>query len=242
MKPILFNTEMVKAILDGRKTVTRRVVKENGWDITGRPKWCEKSKDTWFLFNVCKKNKPESVETATCHIIKPPYNVGDILYVRETWRKACAAHKQWINGKSFTVEEEFGFQYKSDGETRFENFFKLNDEFNSTEISYSSRWYPSIHMPKEAARIFLRVTDVRVERLCDIDCEGARKEGCDGLCDVPSNGAEGVLSCVTKDFSVEKFQDVWDSTIKHSEIGKYGWNANPYVWVIEFERFNKNDL
>lgn len=239
VKPILFNTEMVKAILDGRKTQTRRVVKERGWDITGKAKF----ETDGFWFNVCKADRDANAKTATCHHINPPYNIGDVLWVRETWRKACASHKQWINGSNFTVEEQFGFQYKADLETRFDNFFEVNDEFNSTEISYSSRWHPSIHMPREAARIFLQVTDIKVERLHDIDCAGALAEGCDGRCDCPSNGAEGVLSCITKDFSIERFQTVWDATIpKHPNKFKrypYYWNDNPWVWVISFERCEK---
>lgn len=240
MKPILFNTEMVKAILEGRKTVTRRVVKEKGWDITGQPKWADRD----FWFNVCMENKNANSRTATCHLLKPPYCTGDILYVRETWRKVCAAHKQWINGESFTVEEEYGFQYKADGYTRFDNFFEGNDEFNSTEIYYSSRWYPSIHMPKEAARIFLRVTDVRVERLHDAEnlrLEGIKiSESCND-CYIACNGCNPKNSPTGCDNELEAFAKLWDSTIKPSDIDKYGWDANPYVWVIKFELYDKEE-
>lgn len=232
MKPILFNTEMVRAIIEGRKVETRRLIKPQPID-----------KPIVFY-----DDEVDGEVDIVCHIAErdglynffSKYNIGDILYVQETWKKVCAAHKKWINGESFTCEEEFGFQYEADGEVRFENFFEIKDgEFDSTDVTYSKKWNPSIHMPKEAARIFLKVTNIRVERLQDIDNEGARKEGCDGRCDCPSNGAEGVLSCITKDFSVEKFQTVWDSTIKKSEIDRYGWNANPYVWVIEFEKLER---
>lgn len=221
MKPILFNTEMVKAILDGRKTVTRRVVKEKGWDITGQPKWANGE----FWFNVCMKNKEENAKTATCHLLKPPYVAGDILYVRETWRVRN------VYGDFTRQDRVAEIEFKAGGKNSYMNIYE--------DSVYSKAWRPSIHMPKDAARIFLRVTDVRIERLQDIDCEDARKEGCDGRCDVPSNGAEGVLSCITRDFSLEKFQSVWDSTIKPSDICKYGWNANPYVWVIDFEQCDK---
>ncbi len=101
-----------------------------------------------------------------------------------------------------------------------------------------NKWHPSIHMPKEAVRLFLRVADVRVERLQDIDNAGARAEGCDGRCE----GAEdGALSDWQKqyDFSVEKFQSVWDSSIKKADLPIYGWAKNPWVWVIVFERIDK---
>ena len=83
-------------------------------------------------------------------------------------------------------------------------------------------WAPSIHMPKEAARIWLKVTDVRVERLQDMTDDDAEAEGCFDY----TSTALG-------------FPDVWDSTIKKSDIDRYGWNANPYVFVIEFSKIDK---
>ena len=91
----------------------------------------------------------------------------------------------------------------------------------------NNRWYPSIHMPKEAARIWLKVTDVRVERLQDITEIQAQAEGCNsGLLTGPCN-ARG------------QFENLWNRTIKKSDIDTYGWKANPWVWVIEFERCEK---
>lgn len=224
MKPILFNTEMVKAILDGRKTVTRRVVKEKGWDITGQPKWANGE----FWFNVCMKNKEENAKTATCHLLKPPYEVGDILYVRETWRKFCAVEKRWLNGESFTCDEHFGFQYKAGEGIKYDDYFiPFEDEFNSIEYTFDRKWNPSIHMPKEAARIFLRVADVRVERLNNANYFDCLAEG------IPYRQYE-------KDI-IHDFQVLWDSTIKPCDIQKYRCEANPYVWVIEFERCDKKE-
>lgn len=91
---------------------------------------------------------------------------------------------------------------------------------NGKEVAI--RWHPSIHMPKEAARIFLRVTNVRVERLRDMTDDDAEAEGCFDY----TSTALG-------------FPDVWDSTIKKSDLDCYGWNANPWVWGIEFERCDK---
>jgi len=179
--PILFNTEMVRAILDGRKTVTRRIVKFT----EGRnPNWTGYKKDGLILYN--GKNEP-------CNK-KPPYHPGDILYVRETWCKG-----------SLNYQEE---QY----------FYKADDN------GFCCNWRPSIHMPKAAARIWLKVTDVRVERLQEITDEQAEMEGCFDYAST-ANG----------------FFYIWDSTIKKSDLDFYGWDTNPWVWVIEFERCEKPD-
>ena len=186
--PMLFNTEMVKAILDGRKTCTRRLVKflpgEN-------PQWTGYIKDGLMLYN--GKNKP-------C-IRKAPYQPGDILYVRETW---CGAYG---------------------GEKYFYLADKLTNREERSLLNYDDvKWHPSIHMPKEAARIWLKVTEVRMERLQDI-----LEEEPGPNCQVVKEGVR--YGC--------DFIAVWNSTIKESDRVVYGWNANPYVWAIEFERCEK---
>lgn len=207
VKPILFNTDMVRAILDGRKTVTRRLPSkrvENNWI----------DYEEW----VTAVAPPGSTSLMEKEFYEqyPPYHSGDILYVRETFKR---------NMDGYSGIDFGGYIYKADCRSNFK------DNYNP--------WHQSIHMPKEAARIFLKVTDVRVERLQEITTEQARAEGCDGRCECPSSGAEGSLSCVTRDFSIEKFETVWDSTIKKSDLDRYGWDANPWVWVIEFERCEK---
>lgn len=183
IRPILFNTEMVRAILEGRKSCTRRVLKQpfevhpNGY-IT----------------------KPRGNERLCPYI--PPYQPGDILYVRETWCKG-------------SYGDEKKYYYKADN-----NFF--------------CTWHPSIHMPKEAARIFLKVTDVRVERLQDITDDGAKAEGANW-----KNGKNVGWEEKMRRTAVERFAEIWESTIKKSDLDTYGWDANPYVWVIEFERCEK---
>lgn len=236
MKPILFNTEMVKAILEGRKTVTRRVVKEKGWDITGRPKFSSDHTKGEYLFSVCMENKEANARTATCHFLKPPYEIEEILYIRETWG-IQSAHR---------FECDVKIAYKAGGELNKIQFCKRKDydDFVFNKRIGDGRWYPSIHMPKEAARIFLRVTDVRVERLHKITpeqavCEGVGElfiEACaydDKYNNIPWNQYDGL--------SIHQFARLWDSTIKPSDICKYGWDANPYVWVIEFERCDKQE-
>ena len=192
IKPILFNTEMVRAILDGRKSCTRRLVKF----LSGEnPRWTGYIKDGLMLYN--GKNEP-------C-IRKAPYQSGDILYVRETWGYPIALNsdKQYV----FRADEVAESGLKND----------------------SHIWHPSIRMPKGAARIWLRVTDVRVERLQDIDGKGCVKEGIE----------EEPLKYVGDEFVKGMFHDLWDSTIKKSDLDRYSWDANPWVWVIEFERCEK---
>lgn len=195
-KPILFNTEMVRAILDGRKTVTRRLVKKRQLIglladncKNGTPEEFLKKKKYMFK-PYCDMTDAELISTS----YKPPYQLGDILYVRETFVQP-AAHIYW---------------YKADE--------------NSWLDSKNMRWKPSIHMPKEAARIFLKVTDVRVERLQDMDKMDAVNEGIDQRL------------CVNLKHALTKFKIVWNSTIRKSDIDRYGWDANPYVWVIGIER------
>lgn len=209
IKPILFNTDMVRAILDGRKTVTRRICKDGNDFTVPDMSFYDINKRTYAVHNYFDKGHTEefSLVERIC-----PICPGDILYVRETWLKRRS-------GK---------YIYRADF---------ITDEWNE----WNGCWHPSIHMPKEAARIWLKVTDVRVERLQDITKEQARAEGCDGRCECPSSGTDGSLSCATRDFSIEKFETAWDSTIKKSDIDRYGWDANPWVWVIEFERCEKPD-
>lgn len=135
----------------------------------------------------------------------PPYSPGDILYVRETW------------GEGY---EDGTYIYKASDKLANHPMFK-----ESSKLLY----HPSIHMPKEAARIWLKVTDVRVERLQDIDGKGCVKEGIE----------EEPLKDVGDEFVKGMFHDLWDSTIKKSDLDRYGWKANPWVWVIEFERCDK---
>lgn len=212
-KSILFNTEMVQAIQNGTKTTIRRPVKFLG---NRNPNWTGYIQDGLALYN--ENNEPCSK--------KPPYEVGDILYVREAWRKEQSSYDQCVDTSSFTSSPVCFMSM-----VKTEYFYRADCE----DEEINTRWHPSNHMPKEAARIFLRVTDIRVERLQDINNAGALAEGCDGRGEAPQDGA--LSDCQMRyDFSVEKFQTVWDSTIKKSDREKYGWDANPWVWVIEFEK------
>lgn len=191
IKPILFNTKMVRAILDGRKDATRRIVKgfipdDAVWGYTAfTPKGYISCRGT-FADGYGEK------------FFKLPCESGDILYVRETWKKAP-------------------------------NGYYYYEDWQRNDIADITKWKPSIHMPKEAARIWLKVTDVRVERLQEITSEQICREGVEVEYPHVLNGEEKRYA----------FSRLWDSTIKKSDLDRYGWNASPWVWVIEFERCEK---
>ena len=199
IKPILFNkqisTEMVRAILDGRKTCTRRICKDANECTVPDMDFYNADRRTYAVHNFVDKEHTEQLSTAerTC-----PICTGDILYVRETWKEAPK-----------------GYYYYED--------------WQKDDIADVTKWNPSIHMPKEAARIWLKVTDVRVERLQEITEVQAQAEGCNS----------GLLTgaCTARG----QFEDLWNSTIKKSDIDRNGWDANPWVWVIEFERCEKQE-
>ena len=192
MKPILFNTNMVKALLDGRKTVTRRVVKpqpiaevkelyrKDGADI-----WRTYGVDWWYEF-------------------RAPFIPGDILWVREAWGTA-----------SDLLGSVPGPVYRAD--------YTGNELRELQEKHY--RWHPSIHMPRDAARLFLRVTEVRANKLHDVNYFDCLSEG------VPYRQMETDI--------VQDFSALWDSTIKPADRPVYGWAANPWVWIIQFERISR---
>ena len=203
MKPILFNTAMVQAILDGRKTTTRRIVKGNINDLDLIGTGSSKCNDTFDTTLFGKLDKEKVWNSDVKERVKAPYMPGDILYVRETWKQY---EKRVGRGNQCHLEKFYG--YKTD-----ESNPKNPSEF------YDGNWKPSIHMPKVAARIFLKVIGVRVERLQDIAEQGIKAEG------------------ITEEWpphAMHKFQELWDSTTK-----EYKWRLNPWVWVIEFERCDK---
>lgn len=217
MKPILFNTEMVRAILDGRKSCTRRIVKgfipnDAVWGYTAfTPKGRISCRGT-FADGYGEK------------FFKPPYQPGDILYIRETWERFECWNCDGDERGNCPKEPKKSVLDKTCGCY----MYRATDE-----ISGDAKWHPSIHMPKEAARIWLEVTNVRVERLRDITGLSVQKEGIW----VEPNECASKFDFISELFLL--FQRLWDSTVKKSDLDCYGWNANPWVWVIEFERCEK---
>lgn len=219
IKPILFNTEMVRAILDGRKTCTRRICKDANECTVPDMEFYNADRRTYAVHNFADKEHMEQLSMAERNC---PICPGDTLYVRETWCGLPVNEAGHMRGHTI-------YYYKADGELR--------------PKGWRGTWHPSIHMPKEASRIWLKVTDVRVERLQSITVEGAIREGAEGeKCHHINAGAFGCTDCMNTGWieppQVE-FMQIWNSTIKKSDIDRYGWDANPYVWVIEFERCEK---
>lgn len=211
--PILFNDEMVQALLAGRKTCTRRAI-ELPDKMTGRPigKSGDSSNPLGFFY-------PGGIK-------RPPYQPGDILHVRETWNKAGL-----VDDSDHVIEGTEKYYYAAGPEKPCFDFW-VDPE--TGEHKDRMPWKPSIHMPKEAARIWLKVTDVRAERLQEITEDGAKEEGANY-----KNGKNVGLEEKMRRTAIERFAEIWNSTIKKSALDRYGWNANPFVWVIEFERCEK---
>nr|DAW94652.1 MAG TPA: ASCH domain protein [Bacteriophage sp.] len=237
IKPILFNTEMVLAILDGRKSCTRRVIKPQPqsrlcYTYAGSHngcigKWTYPNRGAHEFWGEEYKLPENIKDEELSKQWNPPYQTDDILYVRETWEHfdCCCCEG-----------DEHGNCYKEPQQNVLNKSYGCYMYRATDEIYGDARWHPSIHMPKEAARIWLKVTDVRVERLQEITVDDCHREG---INIETSAVTDGETLNRNHDFSLEKFEILWDSTVKKSDIDRYSWDANPYVWVISFERCEK---
>ena len=228
IKPILFNTEMVRAILDGRKTVTRRLIKPQPksklcYTFAGSHKkdigrWGYPSKTAHEFWGEEFKLPDDIAEEELKKKWNPPYHTDDVLYVRETWAPI------YPNKES---NEVCGYIYEEDSLEEYDNRYP-----DGKDYQWGGKWKPSIHMPKEASRIWLKVKNVRLERLQEITEEQAKAEGAidnRGFIHSPDNEYDDIHT------AKEYFEQIWKSTIKKTDIDCYGWDANPWVWVIEFE-------
>ena len=211
-KPILFNTPMVQAIDEGRKTHTRRLVKgfiEGQIPHSGHPHPDLFDLGMWeFLCGGQVYGGPADFYVN----IKAPYKTGDILWVRETWTE---------DGQNFYYRADFESDWLDPCETLSCGYPIYCSYHPGCEGCMREKqrihWRPSIHMPKEAARSFLKVVNVRAHRLIEISREDAIKEG--------ANPAA----------AVENFIAIWNDTVKKEDLPRSGWDANPWVWVIGFE-------
>ncbi len=236
-RPILFSTPMIRAILNGSKTQTRRLIKgvinnePDDWQF----EWMDYSlKKEWRFTQKSSVNK-ESLKNRdfTQEAIKCPYGkaaLNDQLWVRETW--------VWEGDTKYTDISPLGsFYYKADFE----------------EGEGPTKWKPSIFMPKEACRIYLEVTDLVVERLQDISEEEAKAEGVNSDFEYPVDfqnwalcgkcGGEGLhgalganlglmeVDCYSCDTHKKRFRWLWESI-----NGPESWEANPWVWKVSFKR------
>lgn len=212
-KTILFNTEMTRALSrNNPKTATRRLIKLKGYDILEAEE--SFSENNWF--HVVKSGCEITAKTSTITSIQPPYQVGDILYVRETWGRMDCNECDNVDCEQENCKRRgFCYRYKSDG---------------SDKSRITDGWHPSIHMPKEIARYFLRVKRVYREKLHDMTLDDFLSEGI-VLRPEAFNDPDNAYYQAK-----DQYAALWNSTIKKSDLDKYGWNANPWVWVIEFER------
>jgi hypothetical protein len=211
MKPILFSTPMVIAILDGRKTQTRRVIKDK--DITN-----------WFDIDV--DGKPIAYIDQETGDSYPPthrakYQPGDILWVQETWKVIRLLENMQMQ-----------FEYRADGLISKTIDFLLDRFTKFKKFADKHGWQSPYFMPREAARIFLKVTNVRVERLQEITVDDCRLEGCCSSDCLQTGPHSPDCKCDTL------FYNVWNDI---SAKRGYGWDTNPWVWVVKFERISKDE-
>jgi len=247
MKPIIFSAPMVQAILEDRKSMTRRIIKLNKYIVTQ-----DNGLFTLFAEDSCYYDQHmEQIEK----YIKCPYGKpGDILWVRETW---C---NEWDNDIGFTGK----YLYKADG---IEVYHYADPD--------KSPWKSPRYMPYKAARLFLLVKNIRVERLQDITEDDAKEEGISRLFDNLPKGEYALWACAVGQRKTQAEQP-FTNYLWHGHFGKYGtgnkqsdawayqysayksavgsfsslwelinakrgygWDTNPWVWVIEFERTEK---
>lgn len=223
MKPILFSTPMVQAILEGRKTMTRRIIKPTSKN--GNCGIIVSKKIDGTVSEICGYDENENTynEKGRQYPVNNKYEIGDILWVRETW--------VWEGNTKYLDMLSIGFfYYKAD---------KMNNHCGI-------KWKPSIFMPKEAARIFLKVTDIRVEKVQDISEADAIAEGIEfnffpdpiDLSLPPFKGYKIYGSKNAWDANpINSYWSLWDMI-----NGKKSWLSNPWVWVIAFERIDQQYL
>lgn len=200
-RPILFSGSMVRALLASTKTQTRRLLKLKwGFDVEER--------DDGTLWPWAQHPDCDDDVWMPC----PQGEIGDRLWVRETWAYG-------IHAMAAERDEDGPFVYAADG---------------TTQGRLCDRWTPSIHMPRWASRISLEITALRAERLQDISNADARAEGIECMAGDPECGYRNYLDQSGKDWSLsprESFRGLWESI-----NGPASWAKNPWVWVVEFER------
>ena len=224
---------MVKAILQGEKTMTRRIIKPQPDGVTGGKAWVKKFINVIRNGELIYTDKTEEGKQIVDPLLFPHGQIGDRLWVRETWIKNTGE-----------LPTDLGYVYKA--------------ELGDDELVYSNelgiKWKPSIFMPREACRMFLKICSIRVERLHDISEQDLIAEGIK----IPVNGkgsnrvllelggknkaidflpegcmAPGAEKLTQKQLLFAHFAELWCSI-----NGRESWDSNPWVWVIKFSKEN----
>ncbi len=220
-KPILFNTPMVQAIMDGRKTETRRPIK-GGVTITPGA-----GHEVCFFPRKPRRDRGREIKSIKYFTLKSfeeseaQFHEGDMLYVRETWNYVYD-----MDDNDKIIEGTGRYVYYADDPMPFADWV----DPDTGEHKEKMPWRPSIHMPKAAARIFLRVEGVHPEQLQVMGLGDFLAEGL-ALPPEAYNDPENAYMQARG-----MFKALWDSTVKKADLGKYGWDAGPWVWAIKFER------
>ena len=215
-RPILFSAPMVQAILDGRKAMTRRVVKPQPPNDYLLEKLLIHKDNLWAKFSDPKR---EIADGDKKHWVKSKYGqVGDHLWVRESYRHIA-------HGRQFGCRVQYDYKSINAYEIVYDPCPDKADKWRPLEWKNK----PSIFMPRWASRITLEITNVRVERLQEITEEDADKEGVSLLYDDPNR----------VDRRSPKYKDGFHTLWNHINGKKYPWSSNPWVWVIEFKRLEQ---
>lgn len=219
---ILFSAPMVRALLDGSKTQTRRVVKHRWPQLWSEP-WHATGKvldslttqpGAWMEFRHRQQDEPGYTGSPASTLVPCPYGQpGDRLWVRETWGlHAYGDDTDWHKGPCTVLDlDDSVIAYRADW----------------GPMQESCHWRPSIHMPRAASRITLEIVSVRVERLEDISATDALQEGLEACWDLPTRQNNPVCWAT----AVQLYRELWESI-----NGTGSWDANPWVWVVEFKR------
>ncbi|WP_137279272.1 hypothetical protein [Pseudomonas rhizoryzae] len=212
-RPILFSGPMVRAILEGRKTVTRRAIKRRKRSADTNFSLVQQQDGSWLPYHTFDESLID--EQGSEHPIACPFGqVGDRLWVRETWAGVGNVDPGYLTYRA---------TYPACLPPNLENV-------PADLRAVGERWRPSIHMPRAASRILLEITDVRVERLQDISGDQAEAEGVDSaLCRQFFETSPSRHEC--KEAVIHGFAGLWASI-----NGAESWHANPWVWVVEFRK------
>lgn len=217
---LMFKAPLVRAILAGQKTQTRRVVKwknlHQGLNLGFSGLGVEKTPLGWVLRSDTRTSSEWRCSGTPCPMGQP----GDRIYVRETWQGPLMSSKEWED-HYFSGVDDLPANFRTPDHCKYAADGGPLPEFMTMDDELVSRWKPSIHMPKWAARIWLEITDVRVERLQSITEADCLAEGTTG-------GHGAIPGYAYSATPLEHFRHIWEST-------GGDWAANPWVWVVDFK-------